>query len=273
VWSGVWRRICWRQRPHTRGGPATRSEVEEQRCFLHATLIGRVARRSTIGPAVALIARCWPGIVLSYLWGSEVGRSCTLMRRFRAWRVCCTDRALSVRPSVSCDRRDKARAHSERCFCESVDVRVLTAVPSMIVALRPRSCWGRSRSILPLWLWLGLQSIAKDIVCRRLVVIGRLEGAQLWDGRRQRLNMEGWRSWGAARPHITLRALEVAIVARLRIHVRGGSGRARRLGGGVGRLRARRRRGEAVPAGTSRACDLCRGHWRLWVRRGILERE
>jgi hypothetical protein len=90
------------------------------------------------------------------------------------------------------------------------------------VALRSCSCWRWTRDILAarlrLRLRLRLQAIAKDVVRGCRVIEAGLQRAQLGGGRRQRLDVEIGRGGRAARPHISLRTLEVAIVARLRIH-------------------------------------------------------
>lgn len=269
VRSDVGWRIRWWHLVHAWGRPATRSEVEEQRSFLYATFVRRrMAGRGTIGPAIALVARCGSGGILACLRGSEVGGSRSLMRRFRARRMCNMSMilALSVWPRLSCGRRDETWAQRQCCFGKSVDVGRLANVPSVVVALRPRSCRGSSRGSLPAR--LRLQPIAKYIVCCRRVVVVGLEGAQLGDGRRQWLDVKSGRAWRATRPHISFGTLEVAVVARLGEHCCGGSGRAIDRGESevvvwcVRRLEARRRRGEAVPLGTSRAYDSGRGHWR-----------
>ena len=87
---------------------------------------------------------------------------------------------------------------------------------SVKVALRSCSRWRWTRDILAAR--LRLQTIAKDVVGGGRVIEVGLQRAQLGGGRRQRLDVEiGWRG-RAARPHITLGTLEVAIVARLREH-------------------------------------------------------
>jgi hypothetical protein len=84
------------------------------------------------------------------------------------------------------------------------------------VALRSCSSWRWTRDILAAR--LRLQAIAKDVVRSCRVIEVGLQRAQLGRGRGQRLDVEIGRSGRAARPHVSLRALEVAIVARLRIH-------------------------------------------------------
>jgi hypothetical protein len=192
--------------------------------------------------------------MLSHLWGCEVGRPRTFMRRFRAWRIRWMSMALSVRPSMSKSGCDEARTQGKRCLCKRVDVGGLATVASVIVALRPCSCRRRSRGILSAW--LRLQSIAEGIVCGSRVVVVRLERAQLGNRRRQRLDVQGWRSWRAARPHVSLWTLEVAIMSWLREHCprwwkRVTAATRRRwfwaFGGSLGL-------GAAIPAGTRRAC-------------------
>jgi hypothetical protein len=139
-------------------------------------------------------------------------------------------------------------------------------VPSLIVALRPCSCRRRSRGILSAW--LRLQSIAKGVVCGGRVVVVRLECAQLGNEGRQRLDVQSRRSRRTARPHVSFRTLEVAVMRWLREHCprwwkRTTAAIRRRLWAFGGRLGL----GAAISAGTRRACDLCRVHWRLHVRR------
>jgi len=87
---------------------------------------------------------------------------------------------------------------------------------SVKVALRSRSCRRRTRVIFAAR--LRLQTIAKDVVGGCRVIEVGLQRAQLGGGRRQGLDVEIGRRGRATRPHITLGALEVAIVARLREH-------------------------------------------------------
>lgn len=159
----------------------------------------------------------------------EVRRARALMGRFRAWRICRMGivLVLSAGSRVSgSGRRDVARAQSECCFSKSVDVRRLTTMSSVIVALRPRSCWSGSRGGLPAR--LRLQAVAEGIVCCRRVVVVWFEGAQLGGPRRQWLDVKSWRSWRATRPHVSLWALEVAILAPLFKHGLGGGSRRSR---------------------------------------------
>jgi hypothetical protein len=100
VGPGIGRRICWRHLPHRWGGPATRSEVEKKRGFFQAALICRIVGWSTIGPAVPIVARCWPGSMLSCLGRSKVGRPCTLVRWLYARRICRMSVSLSIRSGI-----------------------------------------------------------------------------------------------------------------------------------------------------------------------------
>lgn len=150
--SDVGWRIRWRHLVHTWGRPATRSEVEEQRSFLYTTFIRRrMASGTTIGPVIALVTRRGSGCILACLRRSKVGGSRSFMRRFRARRMCHMSMilALPVWPRVSGGRRDEAWAQRKCCFSKRVDVGRLASVPSMVVALRPRSCRSSSRGSLP----------------------------------------------------------------------------------------------------------------------------
>jgi hypothetical protein len=122
VGPGIGWRICWRHLPHRWGGPATRSEVEKERGFFQATLICRIVGWSTIWPAVSIVARCWPGNMLSCLRRSKVGGPCTLVRWFCARRICRMSVALSVWSKICRCRRNIAWAHGQCCLCKSVDV-------------------------------------------------------------------------------------------------------------------------------------------------------
>jgi hypothetical protein len=122
VGPGIGCRICWRHLPHRWGGPATRSEVEKERGFFQATLICRIVGWSTIWPAVSIVARCWPGNMLSCLRRSKVGGPCTLVRWFCARRICRMSVALSVWSKICRCRRNIAWAHGQCCLRKSVDV-------------------------------------------------------------------------------------------------------------------------------------------------------
>jgi hypothetical protein len=130
---------------------------------------------------------------------------------------------------------------------------------SMIVALRARSRRGRPGDILLARLRLRLQAVSKDgvvVVVGRRVVEAGLKSAKLGDGGRQRLNVDGGRSRGATRPHISFRALEAAIMRRLREHgLFAAVVRLPRPEVDVRRWRARRRRVEELPPGTVGPCD------------------
>jgi hypothetical protein len=173
--------------------------------------------------------------------------------------------ALSVRPSVSKSRRDEARTQGKCCFCKRVDIGRLATMPSVVIALRSCSCRRRSRGILSAR--LRLQSIAKGIVCGGRVVVVRLERAQLGKRGRQRLDVQSWRSRRATRPHVSLRTLEVAIMRRLREHCPRWKRTSAAIRRWFGAFEGHRRQGAAIPAGTGRACDLGRLHWRRRVRR------
>lgn len=118
----VGRRIRWRRLPHRWGGPATRSEVEEKRGFFQATLICRIVGWSTIGPAVSIVARYWPGSMLSCLRRSKVGGPCTLMRWFCPRRVCRMGLSLSIGSGICRCRRAVTWAQGQCCLRKSVDV-------------------------------------------------------------------------------------------------------------------------------------------------------
>jgi hypothetical protein len=118
------------------------------------------------------------------------------------------------------DRRDETRAHRKRCLCQSVDVGRTATVSAMVVALRARSRLSMPGDILLVRPWLRLQAISKDgvvVVGRRIVEAG-FESAKLGDGGRQGLDVNGGRSRGATRPHVSFGALEAAVMRRLREH-------------------------------------------------------
>jgi hypothetical protein len=131
-------------------------------------------------------------------------------------------------------------------------------VSTMVVALRARSRRGRFEDILLARLRLRLQAISKDgvVVVGRRVVEAGFESAKLGDGGRQRLDVDGGRSRGATRPHISFGALEAAVMRRLREHgLFAAVVRLPRPEVDVRRWRARRRRVGEFPTGTVGACD------------------
>jgi hypothetical protein len=130
-------------------------------------------------------------------------------------------------------------------------------VSSMVVALRARSRRGRFEDILLARLRLRLQAISKDgVVVGRRVVEAGFESAKLGDGGRQRLDVDGGRSRGATRPHVSFGALEAAVMRRLREHgLFAAVVRLPRPEVDVRRWRARRRRVGQLPPGTVGACD------------------
>jgi len=115
-------RICWRHLPHRWGGPATRSEVEKKRGFFQTTFICRIVGWSTIGPAISVVARCWPGSMLSCLRRSKVGGPCTLMGRFCARRIRRVRVSLSVWSGICRCRRAVTWTQGQCCLRKSVDV-------------------------------------------------------------------------------------------------------------------------------------------------------
>ena len=122
VGPGVGWRTCRRHLPYRWGGPATRSEVEEKRGFLQATLICRIVGWSSVGPAVSIVARRWPGSMLSCLWRSKVGGPGTLVGWFCARRICRMSVPLSICFGIWCGRRSISRAQGKCCLRKSVDV-------------------------------------------------------------------------------------------------------------------------------------------------------
>ena len=169
--------------------------------------------------------------------------------------VCRMGMAVSI---VTLSGRDETWAHRKRCLCQSVDVGGTATVSPMIVALRARSRRGRFENILLARLLLRLQAISKDgvVVVGRRVVEAGFESAKLGDGGRQRLDVDGGRSRGATRPHVSFGALEAAVMRRLREHgLFAAVVRLPRPEVDVRRWRARRRRVGDLPPGTVGTCD------------------
>jgi hypothetical protein len=169
--------------------------------------------------------------------------------------VCWVSMAVSI---ATFSRRDETWAHRKRCLCQSVDVGRTATVSAMVVALRARSRRSMPGDILLARLWLRLQAISKDgvVVVGRRVVEAGFESAKLGDGGRQGLDVNGGRSRGATRPHVSFGALEAAVMRRLREHgLFAAVVRLPRPEVDVRRWRARRRRVGQLPPGTVGACD------------------
>lgn len=92
--------------------------------------------------------------------------------------------AVSARPVSRWGSCDNARTQRECCLSESVDVRGLSPMSSVIVALCARSCWCSLCGILLARLRLRSQTMAESVVDGRRIVEAGLKRPELGVGGR-----------------------------------------------------------------------------------------